>query len=137
MGSCVGSWAVCTELMGLRAICRGSRLGSRPSSAVQSARSCCAWGDREVGQRPRLCVCGAPAALSTQHPPKRAGAQQQSLPLFGHNAFTGAEKHERAAATRILACKDHQTSADQSQIRSCDSSPKIQPAPLSPKIPRP
>lgn len=45
------------------------------------------------------------AAASMQHPPKQAGVQHWGLPLFGYNAFAGAEKQVRPMAMRVLALK--------------------------------
>lgn len=82
-----------------------------PAVAEQSAHSCCAWGDREAGQCPWLRAHLAlqryvvNAAASMQHPSKQAGVQHWGLPLFGYNAFAGAEKQVRPMVMRVLALK--------------------------------
>jgi len=71
------------------------------------------------------------AIASMQHPPKQAGAQHWALPLFGYNAFTGAEKQVRPMATRVLACKDHGSSVIRAGFGPVTPAPSSHPHPHS------
>lgn len=72
------------------------------------------------------------AIASMQHPPKQAGAQHWALPLFGYNAFTGAEKQVRPMATRVLACKDHGSSVIRAGFGPVTPAPSSHPHPHLP-----
>lgn len=72
------------------------------------------------------------ATAFMQHPPKQAGVQHWALPLFGYNAFAGAKKLVRPVATRVLACKDHGSSAIRAGFGPVTPAPSFHPHPHLP-----